>query len=145
MGEVSEIKQIVEAGTKDAPVKDILWNASQIETERTRILDPGIGRPRILRHFFFKANPEILGPGKRRPVKQEIFNAFQNLIRINLWGDGLVVNPDHPPEIHTRKSVKGLSTVLYMEMVKNNTDFVIQVLAEPRLGQAVIERPLIAK
>ncbi len=52
--EISETKQLIETNAKDAPVKDVLWNAQEAKTEEVKIQDPGVGKANILRFFFFK-------------------------------------------------------------------------------------------
>ena len=124
--------EVLETGVKDAPVKDIRWDVNEIETEAVRINDPGVGEGRVLRHFFFKANP--VDKDHRRATKADIINSYKKLIEMSLWSDGLVPSVDQPLELHTRRSVKSISKTLYLALVANHADFVIQVLAEPKQG-----------
>ena len=120
-----------------------LDDVNKIETEPVQIRDPGVGKEVILRHFFFKAPP--LPPGERRPNKLELINQFKRLIETNLWGDGLIIREDKPIEVHTRQKAKQVSKSLYMKMQQEGADFVILVLAEPRMAQVVHDKPHIAQ
>lgn len=104
-------------GVTDASIEPILMK------------DPGEGDQRVIRHFFFKANPS-----QKHGSKQDIVRSFQRLIEVSLWGDGLQPVFDQPMELHNRKSVKKISKVLYQALVNSGADFVIQVLAEKRRG-----------
>lgn len=137
---IGETKQIVEMGVQDMPVKDVLWNAQEIETDSVPIIDPGQGSAVVLRHFFFKATP---APNK--PTKQQLFSQFRGLIEATLWGDGLVPRYDRNVEVHTRNGAKKVSKTLYNALVKNKADFVIMCLAEPRHGVQLHETPVILK
>ncbi len=140
MEQVSETKQLVETNAHDAPTKDVLWNANQIETESIRVQDPGVGVATVLRHFFFKRAP--MSARLPRPSKLDILNQNKRLIETTLWADGLIIREDKPLEVQTLKSARKISKTLFAEMVKNNADFVILVLAVPRLGVSVRESPL---
>lgn len=138
---IVEKAKIVQKET-DVPVgvKNTLeYEGSHIQTDQVKIVDPGIGQGVVLRHFFYKAKPVFKD---EKPVtKQDIFNENVKLIEINLWGDGLVIQDERRPEIHTRASAKKASKALYDAMVLNKADFVILVLAKPRRGQWFNERP----
>lgn len=134
-----EIKQIVETKAKDAPVKDILWNAAQLSSEPVRIVDPGVGKAHVLRHFFFKKFPR--SKGTPAPSKLDVINHFKRLIEITLWGDGLIIREDKPIELHTLKKARKISPTLHSEMLKHGADFCILVLAYPRAGVTVLEKP----
>lgn len=143
MEKISETKQLIETNAKGAPVKDVLWNANEATTESIRIQDPGTGGDVILRHFFFKKSP--MSARLPRPTKLDILNQNKRLIETTLWADGLIIRFDKPIEVHTRQKIKKISKTLYMEMVRNGSDFVIIVLCEPRRGVVVREKPLIAQ
>lgn len=142
MEKVGETQQIIEENAVNAPVKDVLWNANEIETEAVKVEDPGEGVAVILRHYFFKKLPTV--KGFREPTKAQLFAHYKKLIEANLWGDGLVPREDKKIEIHSRHKVKGISKALFVEMVKNNADFVIMLLAEPRKGVLLDHTPTIA-
>ena len=42
-------------------------------------------------------------------------------------------------ELHTKKSIKSVSPALYSKLVLEKADYVILVLAEPRLGVNVLD------
>ena len=78
--------KVLEYGAKNSPVKDILWNASQVRTPETRIEDSGTGRPIVMRHFDFKFNPALQG----RPTKEEILTEeYRKHLNNLLWADEL--------------------------------------------------------
>ena len=132
---VSKTQQIIEANAKDAPVKDVLWNANEIQTGSTPLIDPGVGTTNVLRHFFFKSLP--LPKGVPKPDKHEIVSHYKKLIETTLWGDGLIIREDKPLEVHSLQKAKGVSQSLYTKMLKEGADFVILCLATPRKGQTV--------
>lgn len=138
-GKIGETKQLIEEGVKDAPVSDVLWNANQIETDKVRIIDPGVGKETILRHFFFKALPVL--KGQARPTKRDIVSHFKRLIELSLYGDGFIIREDKPIEVHTLQAVKKISKTLYLKMKQEGSDFVILCLATPRAGVSVIDKP----
>ena len=84
-----EIKQkefhpIVETDVKGAPVKDVKWYPTEVETEGVKIEDPGMGRPIILRNFEFRY-PLTL---KRKPSKDQIFTKdYLKYLNNLLWID----------------------------------------------------------
>lgn len=78
--------KVMEFGAKNSPVKDILWNASQVQTPETRIEDAGSGRPIILRQFDFKYDPTLKG----RPTKEQILTEdYKRYLNTLLWADEL--------------------------------------------------------
>jgi hypothetical protein len=95
-----------------------------------------------LRHFFFKALPKL--EGQPNPSKKDIVSHFKRLIEMSLWGDGLIIREDRPLEVQTLKGVRARSTALHQKMVQEGADFVILCLAEPRMGQTVVDQPRIA-
>jgi hypothetical protein len=98
-GDVVNSGQIIEANAQNAPVKDILWDASQLETKSETHLedDAGYGQAAIVRSFVFSANPEAFK--QYTPTKQELFNHHYKQIEIMLWQDGMVVMPDVNPKV----------------------------------------------
>lgn len=136
---VGETKEIIEANVTDAPVKDIHWRAQQAQTDSVPIIDPGVGKAMVLRHFFFKQIP--LEQGQKKPSKLELINHYKRLIEMTLWGDGLIIREDKPIELQTLQGAKKVSKTLYAEMVKAGADFVILLLATPRKGVVLRETP----
>lgn len=141
MEKISETKQIIESNAKDAPVKDILWNAQEMQTEGVRIIDPGVGREVVVRHFFFKSIP--LPKGVPKPTKRELISYYKRLIEMSLWSDGLIVREDKPLELVELHTAHKISPTLYRKMKIEEADFVILVLASSRLGQVFADKPQI--
>ena len=104
------------------------WYGQKIETKSDPLIDPGSGKPVILRQFFFKYDPKVQEQVKRgyvkTPTRQDLFNQVWPLLRPLIWSDGLVANTDISPKITVGK--KG---------------FVIILTCEPRFGQMVADRP----
>lgn len=100
---VGESVQVIEENASNAPVKDINWEAQQIESEKIEIKDPGVGTPVILRTFEYQFNPNL--PKDIKITKQAIFDSHKEQIRIMLWGDGMTVldNPDKKPKVQISK------------------------------------------
>lgn len=142
MEKVTEGKQVLETNVADAPVKDVLWNSAQVETETHEIRDPGAGSDVVLRHFFFKALP--LPPGTTKPDKHQIVAHYKKLIEMTLWGDGLMIREDKPLEVHTIQKAKTVSKSLYKKMLAEGADFVILCLATPKRGVTVLDKAHIA-
>ena len=141
MEKISETKQIIESNAKNAPVKDILWNAQEARTEGVRIIDPGVGREVVVRHFFFKSIP--LPKGVPKPTKRELISYYKRLIEMSLWSDGLIVREDKPLELVELHTAHKISPTLYRKMKIEEADFVILVLASSRLGQVFADKPQI--
>lgn len=136
-GTISDIQQVTEVDAQDSTVSD--WNAQEITTDGVRITDPGLGAPVILRHFFFKA---LTHPVK--PTKEQLVSQFKSLIETTLWADGLVPREDGRVEVHTSTYLKNTGNkALYQKMVKEKADFVIQVMAEPKKGILLHEKPTV--
>lgn len=131
--------KILEENAQGAPVKDVLWEAHQAQTEGFPIIDPGVGKETVLRFFFFKAMPGI------KATRHEIFSQFKRMIEMNLWGDGLIPRDEKAIEFHTKSSAKKVSKSLYQKMKQENADYVILVLAQPRAGVTVTDKPFQAK
>lgn len=139
MERISETKQIIEGNAKNSPVRDVLWNAQEIQTEGVKIIDPGVGKEVVVRHFFFKSIPLFKGISK--PTKRELISHYKKLIEMSLWGDGLIVREDKPLELIELKSAYKVSPTLYKKMRIEEADFVILVLASARAGQVIIDKP----
>ena len=78
--------KLLEENVKGAPVKNVVWEGSEVETEQTRIEDSGTGKPIIMRHFDFRYPPALKG----RPTKQQILtNDYKRYLNNMLWVDEL--------------------------------------------------------
>lgn len=123
-GKVSESVQVVEQNAVDAPVKDVKWNANQVETVPVRVNDPGQGHPVILRTFEYSINPNL--PKEIKITKQKIFESHQFQISAALWADGLEpLFGIKPPKVQISKKLK---------------NYRIFVLCKPRAGQVVADK-----
>lgn len=140
---VSETKQIIETNAKDAPVKDVLWNVNQLETESVRIQDPGAGSAVVLRQFYFKETPQAARLPK--PTKLQLINQHKRLIETTLWADGLIIRYDRPIEVLSLSQARKVSKSLHRQMLIHRANFVILVMAEPRSGKVVTDQFSIAK
>lgn len=134
---VSPKATFVEMDAKDSPVKDINWQAHQVETKSDPIRDPGTGQALIVRNFFFKAPPRE--KGKPTPSKREIIESQKHYMGMTLYGDGLSPLEDKAVKLYTKKELK--SGILKSKLIQEGADFVIVVVATPRQGVAVAERP----
>lgn len=96
-------EQLIEINAKDAPVKDINWEAQEMQTEKVEIRDPGQGKPLILRTFEFQLNPAL--PKDFKFSKQDIFNSHGQQIKTLLWADGMIPldNPNKKPKVQISK------------------------------------------
>lgn len=126
MDSIGENKQAVERNAKNAPVKDLLWNASDLSTHSETHLedDPGEGDAAIIRMFEFSANPEAFK--LHQPTKQELFNNHYKHIEVILWRDGLKVMPEVNPKVTINKK---------------KTKYRIFVGATPQKGHLLRETP----
>ena len=97
------------------------WHGTDLRAKSTPIMDPGVGKPLIIRSFEFSRNPEFKGT----ITKQDLFNMHWRQLRVMLWGDGLVPREDINPRI---------------EFMRNNK-YRIFITCEPRLGTFVQESP----
>ena len=78
--------QLLEVNAKDAPVKDITWEAQELESEKSQPLaDDGSGQPVILRRFQFQFPPDI----PKKPTKKELLAFHKDRLNIFLWKDEL--------------------------------------------------------
>jgi hypothetical protein len=127
-------------GTINQTIDQNYNDISKVETEQVPIIDPGVGDAIVLRNFFFKAIP--VPKGTPRPTKAQLFGQFQNMIFTQLWADGLRPIEERKVEIHTKAELKSLSKTLWAECIKSGADFVIMVMAAPRKGVRLDERPL---
>lgn len=134
-GSVGESKKLLETNAVNAPVKDILWEAQEAQTEGVRIVDPGVGKAVVLRHFLFKALPRP--KWVPAPDKHQIVSQFKQAIEMSLWGDGLIIREDKQLEVHSLQKAKTISKSLYHKMLEEGADFCILCLAEPRQGVSV--------
>jgi hypothetical protein len=125
-GTALEGKQVLETNAKGAPVSDVLWNTSEINTESETKLedDKGEGGVAIIRKFEFAANP--IAFKQYKPTKQELFNSHAKQIEIMLWQDGMKLLADVNPKITINKS---------------KTKYRIFVGAEPQKGHLLREVP----
>lgn len=82
----------VEKDAKNAPVKDITWEATQAQTDGEQIADWGSGKPTILRRFEFKFPPGFKGKPKKKDILTE---GYIKHLENRLWADELemVVEP----------------------------------------------------
>lgn len=123
-GGVGESRSLLEINAKDAPVKDIAWDAQEIEVQSDTKLedDAGSGGAAIIRCFEFGINPAVFQ--ENPPTKQDLFNAHHKGIETMLWRDGMKVMPEVNPRI----------------VIESNT-YKIFVGAIPMKGHLLKERP----
>lgn len=77
---------LIEKNAVSAPVKDITWEAQEMNAEVSQPLaDDGSGRPVILRRFQFKFPPNL----PQKPTKKEILEFHKDKLNIFLWKDEL--------------------------------------------------------
>ena len=98
------------------------WYGAQLEAEKTPLMDPGTGKPVILRMFDFKFYPTVKGT----PSKPALFEAHAKQIMTLLWADGL-------------RPFEGVNPRVTIDA--NKRTYRIVVVAEPRLGTTVIQSP----
>lgn len=78
--------KFVEKNAKNAPVKDISWEATQAQTDGFRIEDGGYGRPIVLRQFEYQYPPGFIG----KPLKEEILTeGYIKYLENGLWADNM--------------------------------------------------------
>ncbi len=125
-GTTSDVVKVVEQNAVNSPVKDIPWEASQLNTESKTHLedDSGTGAAAIIRIFTFAANPEVFKVHK--PTKQELFNYHSKFIEMMLWKDGMKVVPEVAPKILINRK---------------KTKYRIMVGAMPQKGHILREQP----
>lgn len=102
------------------------WVGQEIEVKSDTQLsdDKGVGRPVILRHFEFAANP--IAFKQRKPTKQELFDNHRAMIEAYLWKDGLTPVEYIPPTI---------------KISKKKDKYRILVTCVTRFGQTLVEKP----
>lgn len=79
--------ELLELNAQDAPVKDIRWDAQEIETKSTALVDDGSGKPIILRKFDFELSPSI--PKEHLPSKLQLLQFHKSKVIAFLWKDEL--------------------------------------------------------
>lgn len=134
---LSKKVDFVELDAQDAPVKDIKWGAQQIEAHSDPLQDSGTGQGVVVRNFFFKSPSKKAGVV--RPSKQQIIEGHKHIMGTMLWADGLQPLEDKAVRLYSRKEVK--SGLLKQKMAKEGADFVIMVLASPKQGVALADKP----
>ncbi len=70
------------------------WYGQQLVSNEVPLIDPGEGKPIILRDFRFRMVPNFL-----IPTPQMLFNNHWPYIKDRLWADGLEANEDYPPRV----------------------------------------------
>lgn len=125
-GSASDIHQVIEGNAKDAPVDDVLWNASELQADSDTHLedDEGVGGAAIIRQFEFAVNLEAFQ--NHPPSLQDLFNHHIKQIEVTLWTDGLKIMQDVEPRISFNK---------------NKTKYRIWVGAKPQKGHILREVP----
>jgi len=90
---------VIEENAKDAPQKDLEWEAEQITAKSTTKItdDKGVGESIVLRFFSFAANPEKFHA--HQPDAQHLFNEHIKGMESLLWGDGLKPHYQVQPRI----------------------------------------------
>lgn len=134
---LSERKDFVEMNVADAPVKHIKWGAQQLETKSDPLHDPATGGGVVVRNFFIKAAPRQ--KGQAAPSKKKIIESFKQMMEISLFGDGLVPLDDKPVRLYTKRQLK--PGLLRNKMISEGADMVIMVLAKPRMGVSLADKP----
>lgn len=107
---------------------DNTWYGQSLETDKTEMVEPGTGKPYILRIFDFAINPSIykeLKEKKVKPTKQDLFNYHWPHLRTLLWADGLVANEDCPPRV---------------EVSRGGKKYRIFLLCEPKFRNIVVDK-----
>ena len=105
------------------------WKAQEISTQSVPLVDPGTGKPYIIRSFTFRFSPMVMQQIKQRkipvPSDQDLFNSVWPQIRVMLWGDGLIAvqEKELPPKLK----------------IKSKT-FTVIIVCEPRLGHTIIAK-----
>lgn len=102
------------------------WVGQEISVKSDTQLsdDHGVGKPIILRHFEFAANPEVFK--QHKPTKQELFDSHRQFIETFLWKDGLTPIDFIPPTI---------------KISKKKDKYRILVTCQARAGQIIAEKP----
>lgn len=78
--------KLLEKDAVNAPVKDIQWEAQEMQSEVSAPLaDDGSGKEVILRRFQFQFPPNL----PKKPTKKEILDFHKDRMNIFLWKDEL--------------------------------------------------------
>lgn len=99
------------------------WHGQEVEVQSDPLIDTGSGRPIILRHFEFKANPEAFAV---MPTAQDLFTCHAKQIEMFLWKDGL-------------EPIKTISPRIIMSKKKDH--YRIFVTCQAKIGVAVLDKP----
>lgn len=123
-GGIGDSKRFTEVNAKNAPVKDIPWDANQIEVQSDTHLedDEGVGGAAIIRCFEFGVNPAAFK--EHQPTTQQLFNSHLKGIEVMLWRDGMKIFNEVEPRI-----------------VFDKTTYKIFVSAIPMRGHILREKP----
>lgn len=70
------------------------WYGQQLVSDQVPVIDPGEGRPIILKDYRF-----VMMPNALIPTNQMLFNSHWPYIKQDLWANGLEANEDHPPRV----------------------------------------------
>lgn len=100
------------------------WNAQEISTESTPLMDEARGAPIILRVFEFAANPEAFK--YQIPTKEQLVSDHKKGIELFLWKDGL-----RPIESMRPKVI----------ISKKKDRYSIYVTCQARPGVSVVDKP----
>lgn len=134
--------KFLEQGATETKSGDVTWEANHIQTDAIQIIDPGVGKERVVRSFFFKAVPQLQGQPK--PTKLQIIESYKRFIEQMIWSDGLTPVMHAPVQLYTRKEV-GKFKSLRAKFLEEKADFVIMVLCEASGINTILEKPRIAQ
>lgn len=98
------------------------WYGQTVAVNSDPLSDSGEGNHALWRVFQFKPNPEL----KKFPSNQELFNIHWQQIETQLWKDGLTARKDYAPAL---------------KWSDKKDMYAILIVCEPRLNNAVIEKP----
>jgi hypothetical protein len=84
---------LTEMGATNAPVKDINWHGQDLQTG-VRLVDPGEGKPVIVKCFSFSFPPTQIA---KVPNKKQLMEYHRKHIVPYLWKDGLELREDIKP------------------------------------------------
>lgn len=116
-------------GEMDNESKTHLWHKNEVNAQSAPMIDPGTGKPILIREIKFAFNPETIQKIRNKqipaPTEQELFNSNWDQIRKMLWADGLVAIQENefPPRINIRKKT-----------------YSIFITCQPRMGTMVNEK-----
>lgn len=90
--------KILEVNAVGSPVKDIAWEAQEMNAEvSTPLVDDGSGKPVILRRFQFQFPPNL----PHKPTKKQILEYHKDKLNIFLWKDELELVQTPKVRVHT--------------------------------------------